>query len=394
MASREQSSTYSTTSSLVRDAQFLSASELDSVPGQTVLQRCLSVRSVISTSSSFAVRYGEAASRPPQQLVEIGIGLQGVILEQGGKQLVFKKELAHIVSHPSFIWNVQHEHLLHLRVIAAFDRYCEAVGCLVRVPRVFDLILPSDEQFWADMLPKLPEPFRQRTTTITMERLLPLPKVVRRALVREFSAIPDLDDDKVDGILAMVPNKHCLARTCLGVQDRLVHHDKFTLRNMPLWLKRMQLLAMDTHTIASQLGMAYALMHWGACIDGDDVEFVLGTSALPSTTGAAAQGEQTIPGFQHRAVGLYLIDFGQCSEVDLSDDVDVVYQRFRGIMVTGTSQDYIPHCHKTPDLFAEFARAYVDAGNKILADKGMGGRFDLEWFVKDYQEYAEDFLVP
>ncbi|KAM4063057.1 hypothetical protein HRG_010381 [Hirsutella rhossiliensis] len=148
------------------------------------------------------------------------------------------------------------------------------------------------------MPPKLPQDFRQRTTTIKMERVLSLPKV-RRALVKEF--IPDLDDDEVNRVVS-----------------------KFTLRNIPL----------------------------------------------------------------------YPIDLRQYTEIDLSEDVDVIYQRFRGIVCKGTSQDYIPYCKKTPALFAEFERAYVKAGNRILADKEMGSRFDLEWLLKDYQEYAGDFLAP
>jgi hypothetical protein len=126
-------------------------------------------------------------------------------------------------------------------------------------------------------------------------------------------------------------------------------------------------------------------MHWGAGVNGDDVEFVLGTSAVQG------RGDEAFD-FQHRAVGFYLLDFGQCELIDLSEDPDVAYQAFKGAMVTGDNQLFIPHYQKSPELFAAFKKAYIEAGQAILVDKELEMKFNMEQFMKEYEEYAEDFL--
>jgi hypothetical protein len=96
---------------------------------------------------------------------------------------------------------------------------------------------------------------------------------------------------------------------------------------------------LDINFIAMVMGKAFALMHWGAGITADDVEFVLGshTTNLPGDEG---------DNFQQRAIGLYLLDFGQCEHVDLAEDAEDVYQAFKGAMVTGDNQLFIPNCQK------------------------------------------------
>ncbi len=132
------------------------------------------------------------------------------------------------------------------------------------------------------------------------------------------------------------------------------------------------------------MGKAFAIMHWGAGVNGDDVEFVLGTST--------AQDHDEEAGFQHRSVGFYLLDFGQCDYVDLSKAPEAVYQAFKGTMVTGDNQLFIPHYNKSPKLFAAFREGYIGAGEAILVKKGLETQFSIEDFMKEYEEYAEDFL--
>jgi hypothetical protein len=148
----------------------------------------------------------------------------------------------------------------------------------------------------------------------------------------------------------------------------------------------MEQLGIETVPLAKAMGKAYATLHWAAAINGDDVEFVLGTSAT------SAQRTDYGPDFQHRAVQLYLLDFGQCEAVDLDQDPDVVYQAFKGAMVTGDNQRFIPHYSRSPALFAAFRQGYIEAGNFILSDRGLENKFNMEDFMKEYEEYAEDFL--
>lgn len=379
-------STTSVASSLARDAnvsfRYLDAESLDSLSANVILSRSLTVNSIISTSSSFAIRHQQAVTRPElQQINQIGEGLQAAIFEQVGVHFVMKKEKPGNDVRPS---NLQHEFSLHQNVWDAFERYKLPVKSRVIVPRPYKILSASDD-FFEHHLDKFPPGYRQRGTLVQMDRILPLPKVVRRALVTQF--YPDdgstPDEKTIESILNHVPNKHCLTRTYLGQQTGRFAKESFSLRNFPLSLSAMQSLGLDVHELATSMGMSYAVMHWGACVSGDDVEFVLGTSAM--------QAQRL--NFQQRAVGLYLLDFGQCDSVDLAGDVDAVYQAFKGAMVTGDNQLFIPHCQKSPELFKAFKIAYMDAAETILKDKKMNTKFDMEEFMEQYEEYAEDFLV-
>jgi hypothetical protein len=146
----------------------------------------------------------------------------------------------------------------------------------------------------------------------------------------------------------------------------------------------MEKLSTDVNGVATAVGKAFAIMHWGAGINGDDVEFVLGTSVIGTET--------ILPDFQHRAVGMYLLDFGLCDVVDLKEELDVVYQAFKGAVVTGDNQKFIPNSQKIPAAFAEFKSGYLLAGKTILEEKGMAGKLNVEDFMREYEEYAEDFL--
>jgi hypothetical protein len=255
----------------------------------------------------------------------------------------------------------------------------------IRVPQLHGIVDEGSTQFWQDNIAKFPEGQRQKGTLVRMERILPLPKVIRKALVVHFYPWKGgvVDYAKVDAIVAETPNKHCLTRTYLG-KDKWAYTESFSLRNLPLCLESMERLCLDVTGLATSMGKAFAIMHWGAGIDGDDVEFVLGTSPEQGDEIAAFDS-------QHRVVQLYLIDFGQCAKVDLSGDVEMVYQKFRGAMVMGDNQYFIPHYRKSPGLWGAFKDGYTEAGRAIVAHRGL--KFDVEEFLKQYEEYAEDFLL-
>jgi hypothetical protein len=134
------------------------------------------------------------------------------------------------------------------------------------------------------------------------------------------------------------------------------------------------------------MGKSYATLHWGSGVNGDDVEFVFGTFALEMRKG------QLRPDFQRRAIGLFLLDFGQCESVDLSENPQTVYQAFKGAMVMGDNQSFIPHLSNDPELFAAFKKGYIEVGNVILLDKRLNDAFSVEDFMQQYEEYAADFL--
>ncbi|KYK56205.1 hypothetical protein DCS_08173 [Drechmeria coniospora] len=390
MTSRHsQNSTDESMRSLPRHAnlaiEYIEATNLDEFPDDVVLRRSLTTRSVISTTSSFAAQYHRAVTRPKLQCIqEIGQGLQGTIFEQVGQSLVMKKEKPGNDALPS---NLVHEYTMHRSVAAAFSRYAPSVGCDIHIPKPSGITQQSDDAFWTENLHKFPAGHQTRTTLVHMERILPLPKVIRRALVKQFYPFQNhvVDLDMTNTILHAPENKHCLARTYLGCNDRPLRKDTFSLRNFPLYLDAMVRLDLETRTLALAMGQSYAIMHWGACVDADDVEFVLGSSAKPS--------REQQPDFQNRAVAFFLLDFGQCTAVDLAQDTAMVYQAFKGAMVTGDNQLFIPHYKKSPQLFAAFRKGYVEAGTRILEDKNLCDKFSMEHFMVEYEEYAEDFLL-
>lgn len=367
---------------------FLNAGDLESVADTVVLQRSLSVNSVISTTSSFARRFQSARFQPHlQQITQIGSGLQGAIFEMVGKTYVLKKESPGNDLKSS---NLQSEYKTHCDVSAAFELYQNSTQNIVHVPKPQNFILKSHEDaFWTDILPKMPQEYRKRGNTVIMDRILPLPKIVRKALItflcrREW----DLNETEVEYILNNPKNKHCLARIYLGKSNCSIHRDNpAPLRNFPLYLDWMEELGLDTVMLSRQMGKAYATIHWGAAVNGDDVEFVLGTSAA-NETGTLVESAD----FQHRAIGLYLLDFGQCEAVDLTRDCSAVYQAFKGAMVMGDNQLFIPHASIRPSLFAAFKEGYLDAGKVIISARKLDKRFNVNDFMKEYEEYAEDFV--
>ncbi|KAJ5511427.1 hypothetical protein N7453_003530 [Penicillium expansum] len=323
-----------------RISRLLLATNLGRMTDSAILKRSLSLNSVISTASSFASVFQTARSRPDlQQLNQIGAGLQGAVFEQVGKPLALKKENPGNERLPS---NLRHEYTIHCNIWTAFKHY-QSISSEVHIPKPFKFISRKDNTaFWDELLPKTPHAYR--------------------ALISQFCAPEQhIDTTDIEAILNHPQNKHCLARVYLGMANGTIDH-KTPLRNFPLYLDSMEQIGIETLPLANAMGKAYAILHWGAAINGDDVEFVLGTSA---TEALAADHELE---FQHRAVQLYLLDFGQCEAVDLTQDPDVVYQAFKGAM------------------------GYIEAGNIILSDKKLNTKFNMDDFMQEYEEYAEDFL--
>ncbi|KGO76042.1 hypothetical protein PITC_011990 [Penicillium italicum] len=365
-------------------SRLLLATNLGRMTDSAILKRSLSLKSVVLTTSSFSRFFQTASSQPElQQLNQIGAGLQGAIFEQVGKHLALKKESPGNERLPS---NLYHEYKIHCDIWAVFEHY-QSISSEVHIPKPFKFISREENgAFWDELLPKMPQAYRTRDDVVMMERILPLPKVVRKALISQFCTPEQhFDTTKNDAVLDHSQNKHCLARVYLGKANGTIDH-KTPLRNFPLYLEPMEKIGIDTVPLANAMGKAYATLHWGAAINGDDVEFVLGTSVMEAQT--ADHG----PEVQHRAVQLYLLDFGQCEVVDLTQDPDVVYQAFKGAMVTGDNQRFIPHYSKSPILFSTFRYGYIEAGNFILSDKQLQNKFNMEVFMQEYEEYAEDFL--
>ncbi|ROT39517.1 hypothetical protein SODALDRAFT_331635 [Sodiomyces alkalinus F11] len=191
-----------------------------------------------------------------------------------------------------------------------------------------------------------------------------------------------------------------------------LEHDFHSLRNFHLTLPEMEELGMDVKALAAQLGKAFAIMHWGAEADGNDVEFVLGTRILPSSSSSSAASSPSSspssspgsprparratawanedPNFQRREVNLFMVDFGRCNRVSLRNGPPpVVYQLYKAAMASGANELYVPHPRQTPRLFRAFRQAYVEVAEAILKDRGLQNRFNADAFMWDFEDYAE-----
>jgi hypothetical protein len=354
-----------------------------------VLHGTLCSRPVISTPSSFAwLAEKTVRQQGPLQTVQIGKGLQGTIFEQignpryDGSRYAIKQERP---GNSALRTNLANEYAIHTAVHAAFDRYKPLVHNRVQVPAVYGYE-DSDHSIREHLLEDSRASLRIGQATMKMERILPLPKIARKALVARYQPYR-MDGDR---IVNDTPNKHCLVRVYLGKRrPDYTRKGGFSLRNFPLYLDDMVLLLLDTDRMAIEMGQSFATMHWGAGVDGDDVEFVFGTDCI----GREANVDHRPFIVQCRRIGLWLLDFGQCERVDLSADADVVYEAFWAAMVTGDNQSFIPNCKDNPQLWASFKHGHVEAGRLILKDKGLEKKFDLREFMAGYEEYAEDFLL-
>lgn len=267
---------------------------------------------------------------------------------------------------------------MHRKVSDAFKKYTEYSND-VRVPQPFDFI--SNESLSTELLSRMPGNDRQPSDIATMERILPLLKVVRKAMIQNFylDETNAREEHLVTQILSERANKHCLARIYLGKKAIARSKESFSLRNFPLTLDIMGELALDMMRFASIIGSAYAIMHWAAGITGDDVEFVLGTSASGSAYHC----------LQDRAVHMYLLDFGQCDTVDLSEDQDDIFQAFKGSMVLQQNQIYLPHPRRSAALYKSWKAAYISTAREVIRHERLP--FDPVEFIKEYEEYLEDF---
>ncbi|KAK4213010.1 hypothetical protein QBC37DRAFT_181808 [Rhypophila decipiens] len=221
-----------------------------------ILRSTLKLNSIIAIPSSYAIQVRAAAKEPAEShdFVQIGAGFQGAISEQLGNPLAFKKE------HPGnsqLRTSLENESALHTAVREAFDLYDSSINSQVQVPRLHGLIRSDkteNEAFWSNSLCKSPPEYQNRDLILKMDRILPLPKITRRALVNYFHPTADCQTAYNNP-----ENKHCLVRTYLGTSKPCSAHFKpnnFSLRNFPLTLPHMSKdnLNLNTHLLAEKMG--------------------------------------------------------------------------------------------------------------------------------------------
>lgn len=341
---------------------------------QELLHRLLSTKSGISTASSFAQsRQAAIGTRAPFR--ESGTGSVGKVFEQPGTPWAFKVPL---VDRHTKLWN---NYIMHLRIQQSFDVLGETAG-LVEVPRVF-WFANKDSSFWNESLDLFPNestfPRRPREV-LCMERVFPLPEIIRHALIDVFCNLANAERAKAEP-----KNKDCLVRVLLGRRRygslRPGGSMFFSLRNYKLHLDQVQELNLDAEEYARSMADALAVLHWHTKIDAMDIEFALGSTPLDRNAARRIlplkDVEHLAPGsstyehttnfdqdYKKRTVSLWLLDFDACTAITM--DNAGVRRAVEAFLQTNhywpRSSSQGPYAQR---LWTVFSQRYVATGRKV-----------------------------
>ncbi|KAI6779983.1 uncharacterized protein J7T54_000284 [Emericellopsis cladophorae] len=134
---------------------------------EVALQRMLSLRSVISTTSSFAERQQAAVDRPVE-FRGIGKGSIGVISEHPGTTHCYKLAT---LDNSDKLWN---NYRIHTKVQEAFEKANSLIKVDVEIPKMFWFANAKTSIFWNENLDDFPftDTFPKKTRdTLCMERM-------------------------------------------------------------------------------------------------------------------------------------------------------------------------------------------------------------------------------
>jgi hypothetical protein len=286
------------------------------------LHRLLSLKSVVSTASSFTQRQ-IAAQSEPQPFREIGTSSIGKVFEHPGTKFVYKLPL---FDRTDKIWN---NYVIQKHVEDSFNGL-PFVEETVMIPQAYWFGNETTTAFWDEYLERFPDTVnfpRIPRQIMAMERIFPLPKIIRNSLIDLFCPAQGRDQAKAE-----TANKDCLIRPMLG---RLKHGggDRFfSCRNFKLHANQMEQLHLQSKDFVLAMAYAYAVLHYRAQIDGMDIEFVLGSSPLEEHrlkssitikdirelrpgTSTFQSTNRSPPDFAKRTISLWLLDFDACNKM-------------------------------------------------------------------------------
>lgn len=332
------------------------------------LGRLLSRDSIVSSSSLFAEKQQANSFR------EIGKGACGIVYEQPDMVTVLK--VARTLKADQ-LWN---DYLMHTCVMEAFREW-NITDTLV--PNVLFYIshgkneATKDLDWWNENGSRFPDDPILNDVLVS-ERILPLSSTIRGSLIDLYC--PDRIKDSARKSQA---NKDCLVRVYLGRRDKRPR-SFFTLRNFGLCVDMMEELGLDIHGLARDIAEALAVMHWGAMVDGRDVEFVLGSGPTMSQTPAVVRPltyeelkvlrpcsttvHMTTRNFTKRKTQLWVIDFNQCSKIPMTKEG--IASAVEAYLI---NDPYFPRPlaenTKDRDLWNTFREAYVEKSNVIVDGK-------------------------
>ncbi|KAJ5801583.1 uncharacterized protein N7518_003651 [Penicillium psychrosexuale] len=365
-------------------------SELQILPTaepREVLSRVLSLSSVISTASSFAF-FNTVQQTSSVGLRSIGFGQCGIVFERPGRAYVIK------IARPSFENALWVDFQAHLAVYQAFT---DQQSVEVRVPEIFSYVPKTNKQWWdshIDLFHRSHLSFPLPAMALITERILPLPKLARQALIDAYCPASSRL-----AVSSHETNRDCLARIYLG--RRRGANDppsrNFTLRNFNLCLDQMIELNLPIQNYAKAIGEALAIMHWSANVDCYDIEFVLGSEAETTYTqnicrslGLSAKQVATMPphsdidgmmrvNFRRRTTRVWVLDFNLCNlweeRLALEKPDDLITHLAAAFF---ENDPYYPRPSEDSEpeksLWFTFSSSYLDVAARLLSVAGKDPR--------------------
>lgn len=353
------------------------AHEADTLSPELALQRMLSLRSVISTTSSYAERQQGAVG----QVVafrEIGKGSIGAVYEHPGTVRCYKLPL---LDDSTKLWN---NYQIHTAVHEAFTN-ARHLDIAVRIPEMYWYANNRTSGFWEENLDKFPFtptfPKKARDA-LCMERVLPLPRPLRHLLIDRYCP-SDKDEAKSYG-----PNQDCLVRPILGRRRFGSGKIGFSLRNFRMHLDQFEELGLDMGEYLVAMADALAVLHCQAKVDANDIEFVIGSAPLDLQSNGAYVASADIRNmeprtstfelvaakdFTNREICLWVLDFDACTTI--AHDPAGVQAAVKAFMDT---EPYCPRPSNNPQdekLWKAFGNRYIYTATKLKAHPKFGPAF-------------------
>ncbi|KIW16520.1 hypothetical protein PV08_06575 [Exophiala spinifera] len=318
---------------------------------QIELARMLSIKSVISTTSSFAEEQSKANESSVRTFRKIGAGACGIVFTVDGQSLSYK--IGKTLDDDDALFNDYTMHQTIKRAVRQFSTEIE-------IPDVYGIIERDDTKWWNehhDLYTTARDVVNLPAPVVITERILPLPAPTRTQLINHFCRENLQQSAKADSA-----NKDCLVRPYLGsMKGRKTAF--FSLRNFKLHLNQMIDIGLDYEMLAVSMGEVLAIMHWRAQTDARDIELVLGSST--TNTNQEENDGPSSENFVRRETRLFILDFNQVRKISMDDTgvADAVDAFF-------LNDPYYPRpCESSrvqQELWNSFVRSYLNTADTIL----------------------------
>jgi len=239
------------------------------------------------------------------------------------------------------------------------------------IPQCHELVQSTDT-WWTSRLHQFP-PGYSACTALISEHIPKVPRSTSDKIVALFCAG---NAPLSDYVKRNADDDACLIRPYLGRRRRHKQQgisqsrfQRFSLRNLPLHINQMEVLNLDVKSYAETMAESLALMHWGARIDANDVEFVLAPLRVEYAHSST---------FQSDYLGvhcMWILDFDCCRPIRMDEEgVDEACAAFF------KNDPFYPRPGEAADekLWMVFKQRFLESSRRILGESSRD-----EWSLPD-----------